>query len=115
MKTINMRKSRKIAEMIRRLVDHIRKEKSLSENLAREAFDQIDDLAKEALISPFRNCDIGTADEQTKRFSDFCAAHRHTDLPRCAGCPLENTPPDTGCSFAWGQMLYEAEEGGSKK
>ena len=65
--------------------------------------------------NPIRNCDVGTAEEQTKRFADFCAEHRHTDLPRCAGCPLENTPPDTGCSFAWGQMLYKAEEGGSKK
>ena len=60
---------------------------------------------------PLRNCDIGTAAEQTKRFSDFCAAHRHTDLPRCAGCPLENTPSDTGCSFAWAQMPYTAKEG----
>lgn len=63
---------------------------------------------------PLRNCDVGTTEEQTKRFSDFCAAHRHTDLPRCAGCPLENTPPDTGCSFAWAQLPYEAEEGGAK-
>ena len=69
--------------------------------------------AKHALSAPPRNCDVGTAEKQTKRFSDFCAAHRHTDLPRCAGCPLENTPPDTGCSFAWAQMPYEAEEGGT--
>ena len=66
---------------------------------------------KRALAAPPRQCDVGTAEEQTKRFSDFCAAHRHTDLPRCAGCPLENIPSDTGCSFAWAQTPYEAEEG----
>lgn len=67
--------------------------------------------AKAALFLPPRNCDVGTAEEQTKRFSDFCKAHRHPDLPRCAGCPLENTTSDTGCSFAWAQMPYEEEEG----
>lgn len=67
---------------------------------------------RDALAKPPRNCDVGTAEEQTKRFSNFCAAHRHTDLPRCAGCPLENTPSDTGCSFAWAQMPYEEKEGG---
>lgn len=66
-----------------------------------------------ALSAPPRQFDVGTAKEQTKRFSDFCAAHRHTDLPRCAGCPLENTPSDTGCVFAWAQTPYEAEEGGA--
>lgn len=71
-----------------------------------------DRMNKEAEIGkPLRNCDVGTAEEQTKRFSDFCKAHRHPDLPRCAGCPLENTTSDTGCSFAWAQMPYEEEEG----
>lgn len=69
--------------------------------------------ARAALSAPPRNCDVGTAEEQTKRFSDFCAAHRQTDLPRCAECPLENTPPDTGCSFAWAQMPYT--EGGANE
>lgn len=76
------------------------------------AEDACDRMNKEAEIGkPPRNCDVGTAEEQTKRFSDFCAAHRHTDLPMCAGCPLENTPSNTGCSFAWAQMPYE--EGGA--
>jgi hypothetical protein len=71
-------------------------------------------VVKEALAAPPRNCDVGTAEEQTKRFSDFCEAYRHTDLLGCAGCPLKNTPSDTGCSFAWAQMPYESEEGGAK-
>lgn len=75
---------------------------------------EINDIITDAIALPLRQCDVGTAEEQTKRFSDFCAVHRHTDLPWCAGCPLENTPSDTGCSFAWAQMPYEAEEGGAK-
>ena len=71
-------------------------------------------LCSDALSAPPRQCDVGSASEKTKRFSDFCAAHSHTDLPRCAGCPLENTPSDTGCSFAWEQMPYEADGGNAK-
>lgn len=68
-----------------------------------------------ALAEPVRNCDVGTAEEQEKRFHDFCRA-RH--LPRmeesryCAyKCPLEG---DTCCELQWAQMPYVEKEGGAK-
>ena len=68
-----------------------------------------------ALAAPPRNCDVGTAEEQEKRFHDFCRA-RH--LPRmeesryCAyKCPLEG---DTCCELQWAQMPYIEKEGGAK-
>ena len=71
--------------------------------------------AKAALAAPPRNCDVGTAEEQEKRFHDFCRA-RH--LPRmevssyCAyKCPLEG---DTCCELQWAQMPYVEKEGGAK-
>ena len=71
--------------------------------------------AKAALAEPVRNCDVGTAEEQEKRFHDFCRA-RH--LPRmeesryCAyKCPLEG---DTCCELQWAQMPYIEKEGGAK-
>ena len=111
---VNVRKFRKIAKNIRRLVDHIRKEKSLSENLAREAFDQIDDLAIEALIAPPRNCDMGTAEEQAERYNAFCRKHFTPDKlgGNCRECPLRNRR-GWSCQLAWAQMPY-AEEGGAK-
>lgn len=64
---------------------------------------------------PRRNCDIGTAEEQEKRFHDFCRAR---NLPRMEGssycaykCPLEG---DTCCELAWAQMPYVEKEGGAK-
>lgn len=71
--------------------------------------------ARAALAAPPRNCDVGTAEEQEKRFHDFCRA-RH--LPRmeesryCAyKCPLEG---DTCCELQWAQMPYVEKEGGAK-
>ena len=108
---VNVRKFRKIAKNIRRLVDHIRKEKSLSENLAREAFDQIDDLAIEALIAPPRNCDMGTAEEQSERFRNFCKIESAASGGHCTGCRAICYGRDK-CEFSWAQMPYEEERKG---
>lgn len=70
------------------------------------------DKAKAALAEPVRNCEVGTPEEQTARFAEFCKSHIHSDLPRCAGCPLEDIPDGTGCAQAWAQMPYG--EGGTK-
>ena len=62
-----------------------------------------------ALASPPRNCDVGTDEEQSRRYEELC--DRHTCGSRCSasGCPMY----EHDCSpFAWGQMPYE--EGGSK-
>lgn len=48
---------------------------------------------KAALAKPLRNCDVGTAEEQEKRFENFTAKHWH----------LGKT------EFQWGQMPYESE------
>ena len=62
-----------------------------------------------ALASPPRNCDVGTDEEQSRRYEELC--DRHTCGSRCSasGCPMY----EHDCSpFAWGQMPYE--EGGAK-
>ena len=67
------------------------------------------DKAKAALAAPPRNCDIGTDEEQSRRYEELC--DRHTCGSRCSasGCPMY----EHDCSpFAWGQMPYE--EGGVK-
>ena len=74
---------------------------------------QIQALAEIALVTPARQCDVGTPAEQTARFAEFCKSHRHSDMPKCAGCPLEDIPDGTGCSQAWGQMPYVEKEGGN--
>ena len=58
------------------------------------------------------NCDIGTAEEQNKRFSKFCGSNADPmDIDGWAcdwRCPLYENHPK--CKEAWAQMPYE--EGG---
>lgn len=67
--------------------------------------DAVVDAARAALAAPPRNCDVGTAEEQTRRHKAFCAAHyRANDIDaQCDGCPA-STPDETDCEFVWGQL-----------
>ncbi len=70
-----------------------------------------------ALAAPARNCDVGTAQEQIKRWEKFCLEHHEywkpskslTAIQRC-NCPCQE---GNGCNyFVWAQMPYT--EGGAK-
>jgi hypothetical protein len=71
---------------------------------------EIEQQVRAALATPPRNCDVGTPEEQEKRFESFC--NSHWDLNdaecECAGCPL-NCRVGTECEFAWAQMPYEGK------
>ena len=62
-----------------------------------------------AISAPPRNCDVGTAEEQSERFDAHCRKHMG-----CLTCPLREK--DGGvpkyCEFVWSQMPYE--EGGAR-
>lgn len=74
--------------------------------------------AKRALAAPPRNCDVGTAEEQSERFENFCLRHigcaEETGGRHCVGCPLEKASRNITqkCELYWAQMPYE--EGGAK-
>lgn len=61
------------------------------------------------LEMPKRNCDIGTAEEQTERFKQLCRKYRRGPGPRtnCKGCPVSIESQHVGCTFAWSQMPYK--------
>ena len=67
---------------------------------------EIRDTAKAALAEPARNCDVGTAEEQLKRFKDFCRIISKDET--CDGCPL--LPQCSTLKLA--QMPYK--KGGAK-
>ena len=71
---------------------------------------EIRDIARAALATPPRNCDVGTADEQAKRMDVFCARHgeRIGCSWRCDNCPLCSIER---CDLVWAQMPYQ-EKGG---
>lgn len=68
---------------------------------------EIRDIARAAISKPARQCDVGTPDEQYRRWVHFCEQRLH----RCDNCEI-NSP--VGCTFKFGDMPYEAEEGGAE-
>lgn len=72
--------------------------------------------AKAALSAPPRNCDVGEAKAQIKRFVEYCKRYRikitgNADVcnPKC---PCRKGGDLNLCALAWAQMPYE--EGGAK-
>lgn len=66
-------------------------------------FTTLRDAVKAALAKPPRNCDMGTAEEQTERFAEFCDNEKG-NRNHCRNCRLCNA---RDCKFAWAQMPYE--------
>lgn len=66
------------------------------------------------LAIPLRNCDVGTAEEQSDRFANFCDSHSG-----CSQCPVKSlwnfaNGHKPSCGVLWAQMPYEAEGGEGK-
>lgn len=58
-----------------------------------------------AHAAPLRNCDVGTAEEQYRRWIHFCEKHLHM----CDNCECNS---HVGCTFTFENMPYH--EGGAK-
>ena len=54
---------------------------------------------------PRRNCDVGTQEEQAKRYIDFC-----DNYPKCTGCPCVGQIKYNQCELAWAQLPYDGEK-----
>lgn len=71
--------------------------------------------AEAALAAPARNCDVGTTEEQEKRFDAFCDSHKWVDddgVNAClSDCPLYKT---VDCALHWAQMPFAPAEGGAE-
>ena len=63
-----------------------------------------------ALAAPPRNCDIGTAEEQSVRMSEFCREqYKKADgISVCSACRFHYMD-GLDCQFAWAQLPYESE------
>lgn len=57
---------------------------------------------KDALKITCRNCDVGSAEEQHKRFMHFCT---HVNKSVCIDCPLIGNT--SLCQLQWAQLPYE--------
>lgn len=73
---------------------------------------EINDIIEEALAEPPRNCDVGTAEEQSDRFQKFCLS-RTQPWHGCDGtCPLLMSEK---CALNWAQVPYESEVNNGSK
>lgn len=74
----------------------------------------IEDSANAALAALLRNCDVGTAEEQSERHKAYCRKHFTPDQlgGNCHKCPLKDKR-GWSCQLAWAQRPYEAQEGGT--
>ena len=72
---------------------------------------KVDTITQAALSTPLRNCDVGTAREQYRRFMDECSKR---DCRQCSLCPYRMylTGGRDECFAAWSQMPYESEAKG---
>lgn len=60
----------------------------------------------DALSAPARQCDVGTPEEQFKRYHKFCMGGHG-----CSKCKV-GIRSGAGCSLAWAQTPYDAERKG---
>lgn len=67
----------------------------------------------ESLKKSLRNCDVGTEEEQAKRFKSFCKTHLSGIRGICSlQCPCIGCRSMFHCLTKWEQMPYD--EGGAK-
>ena len=86
----------------------------------RDSILEIDRIVEAALAAPQRNCNVGTIDEQYKRFKNFCRTHQFISddsedgfppVYVCSNesCPLHNyyiAHNEDHCELAWAQLPY---------
>lgn len=74
--------------------------------LAQQTAVEMRDVAIAALAEPVRNCEVGTAEEQSRRFCDFCRPR----LEPCDRCVCLDGSRKGRCEFVWAQMPYDEGE-----
>jgi hypothetical protein len=99
---------------MREALEKIRNAIAADEHAAKTSLSlfDINSIVKSALASQPRNCDVGTAEEQSKRFCAFCRA-QHAEP--CYECALLEASRKGRCEFAWAQMPYAAEQEGGDR
>ena len=70
------------------------------------------DLVRAALAAPPRNCDVGTAEEQERRFAELCTSHSKDGARGICDekCPFYGKEYGSDCALYWAQMPYTESE-----
>lgn len=79
----------------------------------RDVFFELREVCDAAISAPARQCDVGTALEQSERFMDFCRPGNRP--PNCEECKIyPNRMNKFWCQIEWAQTPYTAQEGGAE-
>ena len=73
----------------------------------RDVFLELREACDTALSMPPRNCDVGTAEEQVRRFERYCDCGGACNHEKCK--TVSKFLVIDACAFAWAQMPYEKE------
>ena len=107
----NMKAMREAAEFLYRIVHCAMVSGIVNRDDANKAMDYY----HVAVAAPPRQCDMGTAEEQSRRMHAFCDSHGHGFDGQCYSCENCRFLPIYRCELAWAQLPYESEaENGSK-
>ena len=109
----------KIHEALDKLLNFLRWEYAQDYPVSRDKLADAIDTGVSALSAPPRNCDVGMAEEQERRWHANCGI----GIPNCKHCNVYEQARKSGlvddknmirfdCRFIWAQMPYK--EGGSK-
>ena len=110
----------KCMEILNRIPDGVEYD-GLIDDVADELCDLRDSHVKPALSAPPRNVDVGTAEEQERRWHSNCGS----GIPNCKHCKVYEQARKSGlvddknmirfdCRFIWSQMPYEETKGETK-
>ena len=102
MEKSNVKAMREALVIVKRLVDGL----LMWQTDIRKAHEAVN----AALAAPPRNCDVGTAEEQEKRFYAFCGYHRFQSGIKgmCSSlCPCIRCRDMCNCITTWAQMPYD--------
>lgn len=92
-----------IRSALDKLVDFLRWTYAQDYPVSRDKLADAIDIGVSAIASSPRNCDVGTAEEQLKRFIAFCLSRK------CNECPFVSSTYGE-CGVRWSQMPYEGGE-----
>ena len=109
MEASNVKEMREALSRILGIADHLQTRFSIPK-LASEEILELKQIAESTLSAPLRNVDVGTAEEQAKRFSAFCGEYRaQSDIKgMCSSlCPCIRCCDMCHCLTKWLQMPYE--------
>ena len=107
MEANDMKAIREALEQIAKLMDRILARTELDDEIHRIALEAQNAADGALLLSP-RNCDVGSAEEQTERFIDYCSRCEKSKMD------IELIRDRSKCIVLWAHMPYEAQEGGAK-